>query len=153
MHCELSVEIPAPVEKVWAVAQNPELRPKWDTRIARYEPDGPLGPGARIKITFRMGLVRPVAEVNMLRFAPPRQSAVQVKSSSSPLVAHGAGSWTFTALDGSSTRFTTRFTLQEDGLPWWMPKRSYMKLVEWDTRRALANLRKLVMQIEGRLSG
>jgi len=145
LHCEVSVAIPAPVETVWKVAQNPTLRPAWDMRVAKYEVMGPQDRGTEVRITFRMGLMRPTANGRFLRWAPPHQSALQVEQGSSRLTAAGAGSWTFKERNGE-TVLTSRFTLQDQGLPWWMPRRFYLKVVEWDTIRSFRRLRRLVLE-------
>lgn len=89
MHVELSIVIPAPVEKVWAVAQDPARRPLWDQRVAAYNWLGPnpktpgdehatecqggssgeqVGAGSEIAMVVRMGLLRPEARGKMLRW-------------------------------------------------------------------------------------
>jgi uncharacterized protein YndB with AHSA1/START domain len=145
MHVELSIVIPAPVEKVWAVAQDPARRPLWDQRVAAYEWLGTVGAGSEIRMVVRMGLLRPEARGKMLRWNPPRQSAVQIFEASSPLVPVGAGSWTFDALPDGSTRWTTRFTLQVERLPWWVSRWAFRQAVYWDTWRSLRRLRRMVM--------
>ncbi len=145
MHCEVTVSIPAPIELTWQIAQNPALRPKWDVRIARYEVRGEPGPGTEVRITFRAGLLRPTARAKFIRWAPPHQSGLQIERGTSSLVAAGAGSWTFKEQDGA-TVLTSRFTLQEQGLPWWMPKGLYRKTVELDTKRSFAKLRQLAIE-------
>lgn len=145
MHCEVTVAIPAPAVTVWKVAQDPALRPKWDMRVAKYEVLGPQGRGTEVRITFRMGLLRPTATGRFMRWAPPHQSALQVEQGTSRLTAAGAGSWTFKEQNGE-TILTSRFTLQEKSLPWWISRWLYLKVVEWDTSRSFRRLRRLVLQ-------
>lgn len=146
MHIELSIEIPAPVEKVWATAQDASRRPQWDQRMADYQWQGPVGAGSEIAMVIRMGLLRPSARARMLRWNPPRQSAVQVYEASSPLVPLGAGSWTFDSLENGGTRWTTRFTLQEQALPWWVSRWFFRQAVYWDTWFSLRRLRAMLLR-------
>lgn len=145
MHCEVSVAIPAAIEISWEIAQNPILRPTWDVRIFKYEVMGPQAPGTEVRITFRAGLLRPVAQARFIRWAPPHQSGLQVEQGTSRLVAAGAGSWTFKE-QGGQTVLTSRFTLKEKGLPWWMPVGLYQKTVERDTKLSFRRLRNLVIK-------
>lgn len=145
MHVELSIDLPASPERVWRVAQNPELRPRWDQRVARYDVQGPPKPGTPVVMTLRMGFLRPRAMGTFMRWEPPRQSVLKVDSES-PLVASGAGSWTFTPIPGG-TRYTTRFTLDESQLHPLVWRWLYRKAVEWDTRRSLKRLRRLIQEL------
>lgn len=144
IHCEVSVVLPALPEFVWEVAQDPALRPNWDLRIARYEVLGPQAAGTQVRITFRVGFMRPVAMARFLRWSPPSQSALQVQQGTSRLVAAGAGSWTFRRGNNNDTILTSRFTHSEEGLPWWMPTSLYRTMVEWDTKRSFRRLIGLV---------
>lgn len=151
MHVELSIRIPAPVERVWAIAQDPSRRVAWDQRMAVYEWQGPVGAGSGIRMVLRMGLIKPEARGKMMRWNPPRQSAVQISEASSPLVPLGAGSWTFTATPDGGTEFTTRFTLKVESLPWWASRWLFREAVRWDTWRSLRRLRAMVMKEEALL--
>ncbi len=146
MQAAVSIDIPAPVEMVWAIAQNPELRPLWDVRVARYEVHGEPGPGMEITITLRVGLLRPKVKGRLLRWAPPRQSVVQVVAEEqSPFVVSGAGSWTLEPIAGG-TRYTSRFRLDLRQLHPLMPRWLYRWAVLWDTRRSFRRLRALVLR-------
>lgn len=145
MHVTASVDIPAPPERVWQIAQDPRRRTAWDHRVARYEVHGPPGVGTAVSISFRMGLLRPRAQGTLLRWVPPCQSILQSDPVNTRLIPAGAGSWTFEAIDGG-TRFTTRFSYDEMKLHPLLPKRLYHRIVEWDTRRSLQRLRTVVLR-------
>lgn len=140
---EIAAFIAAPPERVWAVAQDPSRRVEWDQRVAVYEWLGPVGAGSEIRLVLRMGLIRPEARGVMRRFVPPRQSAVQILEASHLLVPVGAGSWTFEPVDGG-TRFTTRFTLKTEALPWWVWRGGFRLAVWWDTWRSVRRLKRMV---------
>lgn len=146
MHVEASVDIPAPPERVWNIAQDPRLRTRWDHRIARYEVHGPPQAGTTVSVAFRMGPLRPRSSGTLLRWAPPFQSVLQAHAVNTRLIPSGAGSWTFEPIDGG-TRFTTRFTYDETKLHPLLPKRLYHRIVAWDTRRSLRRLRSLVLRL------
>lgn len=146
MHCEVTVLIPAPADVVWQAAQAPNLRHKWDVRVARYEVLGAQAPGGEIRLTLRLGWLRPVVRGRFLRWAPPQQSVVQIDQGRSSLTPAGAGSWTFKAVGEGQTELTSRFTLRTETLPWWMPAWLYAKAVEWDTRRSFRRLRQLIIR-------
>lgn len=145
MHLELSIEIPAPVERVWEIAQDPTCRIHWDQRMAEYRWLGPVQAGSEIELRLRMGFMRPKAQGRMMIWNPPRQSSVHIYEAASRLVPLGAGSWTFIATPGG-TRFTTRFTLQEQKLPWYVSRWFLRQAVWWDTWRSLRRLRAMVIR-------
>lgn len=145
LHCQVSVTVPAPPEVVWRLAQDPDLRPRWDGRIARYQIHGAAEAGVAVTITAKVGPLRPQAFGRLLRFEPPDQSVLRVESVSSPLLAPGAGSWTFTpTADGRSTVWTSRFTLDGARLAWFVWPPLFLWVVRWDTRRAMAQFCRFV---------
>lgn len=144
MQTAVSVDIEAPVELVWAMAQDAELRPLWDYRIARYVLRGPLGQGTEIDITFRAGLLRPTSHAVLLVCQPPHKTVLRTLTTSTSWMPVDAGSWTFTPT-GSGTNFTSRFNLETEKLPPYVWKWLMLKLVEWDTRRSFRRLRRLVL--------
>src|SRR5262245_14763489 len=105
MRFEYTIDIPAPREVVWRVAQDSARRPSWDVRVARYEIDGDPASGAALRITLRMWGTRPVVEGRFLRFDPPLQSAIRLDRSTSAWVMTGGGTWRFDEIPGG-TRFT-----------------------------------------------
>jgi uncharacterized protein YndB with AHSA1/START domain len=146
MHVEESVLIPLPPEAAWDLAQDATRRPLWDLRIATYTPDAPVGTGVRVRMTVRMGLLRPQVGGVLRRWNPPTQSVMQVVESSSCLVPLGAGSWTL-APEAGGTRLTTRFTLDEKAVPRWIPRWFYRYMVQLDTRRSLRRLAHLARKM------
>jgi uncharacterized protein YndB with AHSA1/START domain len=146
MKFEFSIDIPAPREVVWKIAQDPDLRPTWDVRIAKYtihsEPDA----GTNITIVFRALFLRPVAQAKFLRFDPPRQSMVKIGAAVPDMVPSGGGTWLFEEMD-TGTRMTTRFNLNTESTkaPDWLLR----AVVSSDTKRSLQRLKKLVMSTIG----
>jgi hypothetical protein len=141
MKFEFSIDIPAPRELVWSVAQDSAHRHIWDPRVARYTVHGVPGPGVQATILVRAFIFRPRVEVTLTHFDPPRQSILRIDKSTSRLLPGGGGTWVFEET-AEGTRFTTRFNLKYEGrLP--APEALIRWGVSWDTRRSLRNLRTL----------
>jgi uncharacterized protein YndB with AHSA1/START domain len=145
MKIEISVDIRAPRTLVWRLAQDPELRPTWDVRVSRYTVHGEPGEGVPVTIVFRSRLYRGAeARGTLVRFDPPRQSALRLDASQLPAVARAGGTWVFEET-AEGTRMTTRFNLKPDdatAIPRWLLR----LLVHVDTVRSLRNLRRLVLR-------
>lgn len=142
MKFEFVVEIPAPREVVWEVAQNTQIRPAWDVRVRMYTVHGVAGVGVPLSIVFRVPFVRPVGHGEFVRFDPPFQSAIRIDAVTHGIVPPGGGTWIFEEILGG-TRFTTRFSLKDD-VPGTAPAWLLRIMARLDTIRSLRKLRRLV---------
>jgi len=138
MKFEFSIDIPAPRELVWKIALDPNLRPEWDVRIAKFHVRREPGAGAPITIVFRSFIFRPRAEAVFLRFDPPNQSIIRIGPATPNIVPSGGGTWIFEETE-TVIRMTTRFNLNTAGVkaPAWLIR----ALV-----RSLRRLKRLVLQ-------
>lgn len=143
IHFQYSIEVCATPETVWDVAEGPEWRPRWDTRVAKYIVDsGVPTVGAAVEIRFRAPLA-PVARGHLVRFDPPHQSALRIDQMTPAFLPTGGGTWIFTPLAGGRTRMTTRFALYPPagtGFLGWL----CCQLFCLDTVRAMRRLRRLL---------
>lgn len=144
MKFEFSVDIPTPIELVWKIAQNPELRPSWDVRIANYQVHGPQENGTEVTIKFRVFFFRPVGKAKFILFNPPKQSILRIEQVKPAIIPTGGGTWMFQEIE-NGTRMVSRFNLDTkkskfsaDWLTWFF--------VWFDTTRSLKKLRKLVLK-------
>ncbi|RDU37317.1 hypothetical protein DRW41_05550 [Neobacillus piezotolerans] len=145
MKFEFSIDIPAPRDFVWMVAQDPLVRHKWDVRISKYIVHGAQEIGAEVTIYFKVLFLRPRGKAKFLKFQPPTQSILKIESVSPPLVPTGGGTWIMEDIPGG-TRMFTRFLLdshQSKYSPDWLIK----FVVKRDTTRSLKNLKKLVLEL------
>lgn len=141
--CE--VEIQAPVERVWALMQDPTKRGDWDFRITggRFTKDGVPTKGATFTVSGRMVLPFHF-DMEYLMVNPGRQTVVKlVEAYGVPIVA-GTGSWTYIRdirENGEWTivRSAFRFELEK---PWdvlvdrWLVS-PMMYLITWRSLRRL----------------
>lgn len=146
MKFDFSIDIPAPREFVWKVAQDPLLRPAWDVRISKYIVHGMQQEGTDLTIVFKLFFLKPVGKAKFIKFDPPSQSMLKIASVSPSLVPTGGGTWILEDIPGG-TRMTTRFNLdtqQMKNSPDWLTR----LLVTRDTTRSLKNLKNLVLKLE-----
>lgn len=117
----VEIDIHVPVERVWALTQDPNLHGRWDLRFSSIEPTDLDESGAvRFVYTRRMPF-HTVAGVGISlgeRSRPDgnRTSALRFWTADplSPIRA-GRGYWRYTPVDASTTRFTTGY----DYTPGW----------------------------------
>lgn len=142
--CE--VEIDAPVERVWAVMQDPTRRGEWDFRVTggRFTKDGVPMKGATFTVAGRM-LLPYRFDMEYLTVNPYRQTVVRLVQAHGVPVASGSGSWTYVR-DGqertvvrSAFRFELKRPLHVLFDSWLMTPVMYAV-----TRRSLGKLKRLV---------
>jgi hypothetical protein len=76
---EVSAEIDAPPERVWAVASDPRNLPHWDRHIERvWLPSSGLQRGARYSVRMRFVAVRSDVQAEVLEWEPPWRSKVHL---------------------------------------------------------------------------
>ncbi|MHC0036351.1 SRPBCC family protein [Pseudoneobacillus sp. C159] len=144
MKFEFSINIDAPREFVWRIAQDPELRPKWDIRIAKYVVHGEQKEGADVTITFKLGFLKPIGRAKFLKFQTPEQSILKISQVLPQLLPTGGGTWILEETS-TGTKLTTRFLLDTEGIrsPDWLTK----FIVARDTKESFQNLKKLVEEL------
>ncbi len=73
------IEIAAPRDVVWEMAQDPNRRDLWDKRLVGYRrlTPGPLGTGTLIDLTARLFGRRFTTRVQYLAWTPPFRSGVR----------------------------------------------------------------------------
>ena len=77
---EVSVEIEAPPERVWAVASNPKNLAQWDRHVIRIRlPQKEFAPGLRYEVTMGFMGVRTVVKAEVLEWEPPSRSRIRLE--------------------------------------------------------------------------
>ena len=72
---EVSVEVDAPPERVWAVTSDPKNLAQWDRHVMDVRlPQGQVGPGTRYQVTMGFMRVRTHVTVTVLEWEPPWRS-------------------------------------------------------------------------------
>jgi uncharacterized protein YndB with AHSA1/START domain len=140
----VEARVAAPVERVWALTQDPDEHVRWDVRFTRIVPTTPTGTGAtRFTYTRRVPL-RTVAGdgVSIGESTRPdgtRTSALRFATTDrlSP-IRSGRGYWRYVP-DGGGTRFVTGY----DYVPGWGPvlDRVARPLLGWATAWSFDRLR------------
>jgi uncharacterized protein YndB with AHSA1/START domain len=69
-----SVTIPRPPEDVFPWLLEADRVPQWTSNLERYEPEGWVGPGARIFQTLDVGGHRFDVTMEVVRYEPPREA-------------------------------------------------------------------------------
>lgn len=145
MKFEFSCDISAPIEKVWEITQNPDLRPKWDARVKQYTLHGKLEAGTAVTMILNFPFLKVKVKGCLTHVKPPYQSVLRIDSISSPFFPKGGGTWIL-AETKNGTKFTSRFVLQP----------GFAEILYWpsfvwvwlDSRRSLRNLKKLVLEMQ-----
>ena len=76
----VSVEVDAPVERVWEVVSNPANLTHWDRHIERVSgvPAEGLSTGVRYTAEMRLLAVRGRVEAEVLEWEPPRRAVIRL---------------------------------------------------------------------------
>jgi carbon monoxide dehydrogenase subunit G len=82
MRFESSIEINAPVRKVWALIDKLEEWPHWMPSIKKIQrvSNGPLGVGAQLSVTARVSRLRVKLLMTITKFVPERNVVMQGKA-------------------------------------------------------------------------
>jgi carbon monoxide dehydrogenase subunit G len=82
MKFESSVEINAPVEKVWTLADNLEEWPQWMPSIKKIErvSQGPLAVGSQLSVTARVSRLTVKLLMTITKFVPERAVVMEGKA-------------------------------------------------------------------------
>ena len=143
MSIRVSVEIAAPVQKVWDVVEPVERHIDWmaDAVAIRFQTEQTRGTGTTFFCDTKVGPIKLVDVMTITAWEPGKVMGVKHTG-----VVTGTGEFTLDAIDASHTRFTWTESLT---FPWWLggPIGAYvggqivMKAI-W--RRNLRELKKLV---------
>jgi hypothetical protein len=144
----VSVEIPAPIERVWAITQDPELHPRWDRRFDRIEIlGGAIATGTEM-LYEKTILGVTILGVGRYQLHRPPSSGARAQSTFAfgsddrrSLIAHGVGLWRYRAR-GGRTVFSTSYTY---AVRWGIFGRIFDRLVfrplfKWETERSFRRL-------------
>jgi carbon monoxide dehydrogenase subunit G len=82
MRFESSIEINAPVKKVWALIDKLEEWPQWMPSIKKIQrvSNGPLGVGSQLSVTARVSRVTVKLLMTITKFVPERNVVMQGKT-------------------------------------------------------------------------
>jgi uncharacterized protein YndB with AHSA1/START domain len=144
----VEIEIDAPVERVWALTQDPALHGRWDLRFSSIEPErsGADDDGGPTRFTYTRAVpFHTVAGIGISlgdRSRPDgtRTSALRFSTPDrlSP-IRSGRGYWRYAPVGSAGTRFTTGY----DYSPGWGPvlDRVARPLLGWATAWSFDRLR------------
>jgi uncharacterized protein YndB with AHSA1/START domain len=111
----VSVEIDAPVDRVWQVVESVERHVDWmhDAVAIRFQTEQTRGVGTRFLCDTKVGPVRLVDQMEITEWQPGRAMGVRHTG-----LITGTGHFTLTPIDlDRRTRFTWAETLV---FPWWL---------------------------------
>jgi carbon monoxide dehydrogenase subunit G len=82
MRFESSIEINAPVKKVWALIDKLEEWPQWMPSIKKIQrvSNGPLGVGSQLSVTARVSRLTVKLLMTITKFVPERNVVMQGKT-------------------------------------------------------------------------
>ncbi len=82
MRFSSSVEINAPLEKVWTLVDNLEEWSEWIPSIKKIErvPEGPLTVGSQLSVTLKVSRIRVKLVMTITEFVPQRAVVMQGKA-------------------------------------------------------------------------
>jgi len=82
MRFSSSIEVDAPVNKVWALIDELEKWPQWMLSIRRIErvSEGPLAVGSQISVTAKVGSLSVTLLMTIIEFLPERSVVMQGKA-------------------------------------------------------------------------
>jgi carbon monoxide dehydrogenase subunit G len=82
MRFESSIEINAPVKKVWALIDKLEEWPQWMPSIKKIQrvSNGPLGAGSQLSVTARVSRLTVKLLMTITKFVPERNVVMQGKT-------------------------------------------------------------------------
>jgi hypothetical protein len=108
---ERSVRIEAPVEDVYRISQDYDVRYEWDPFPEKISvvagSAGGLSVGTQVLVRSKLGMEM---LVEFVQVALPRRAAIMMLSGP-PLLEKFAGSWIFEPLDGDATLARFRYTI------------------------------------------
>jgi uncharacterized protein YndB with AHSA1/START domain len=96
-----AVSIPRPPAEVFPWLLEADRVPQWTSNLERYEPEGAVGPGSRIRQTLEVSGQRFDVEMEVVRYDPPSEAETTFSTNGVDVVAVYA-----LAPEGTGTRLT-----------------------------------------------
>lgn len=143
MRVSASVEIAAPIDKVWGVVSDPRRALSLMSGVTRWEPEGEpaQGLGARYRVLFRIGAAEMGGLIEMVEWEEPREI-----SWTSVLGVDQRGRWRLRELPRGRTRVELRmaYGVAGSGLFGWLAERVSAPTLAGHLRRTLQSLKRVV---------
>ncbi len=138
-----SVQVSAPIDRVWAVICDPERVLSFMSGVTRWEVEGdmPTGLGARYRVLFRVGAAEIGGLIEVVEWDEPQELAW-----TSVLGVDQRGRWRLRRLDDSRTRVELRmaYGVAGAGLSGWLAERFAAPTLSRHLDRTLRTLKRLV---------
>jgi uncharacterized protein YndB with AHSA1/START domain len=112
-----SVTIPRPPEEVFPWLLEADRVPQWTSNLARYEPEGAVGPGSRIRQVLEVSGQEFDVQMEIVRYAPPSEAETKFSTNGIDVLAtyalapDGAGTRLTQSLDAKARSLTARLVL------------------------------------------
>jgi uncharacterized membrane protein len=138
-----SVQIAAPIERVWDIMSDPERALTFMSGVTRWEIEGEpaSGLGARYRVLFRVGAAEIGGLIELVEWDPPCELAW-----TSLLGVDQRGRWRLRATGRGRTRVEMRlaYGVAGAGLSGWLSERLAAPILRGHLRRSLQQLKRLV---------
>jgi uncharacterized membrane protein len=145
MRVSASVQIAAPVERVWSAVSDPERMLSFMSGITRWEIAGehPTGLGARYRMLMRVGSAEIGGLIEVVEWEPPSELAW-----TSVTGIDQRGRWRVRPTGGDRTRVELRlaYGVAGSGPAGWIADRLAAPAVTAHLRRSLGQLKRIVEQ-------
>lgn len=142
MRVGASVQVAAPIEKVWSIVSDPERVLSYMSGVTRWEVDGDrrTGLGARYRVLLRIGAADVGGLIEVVEWEPPRELAW-----TSVMGVDQRGRWRLRETKDGCTRVELRlaYGVAGSGLPGWLAERVAAPTVSAHLRRSVQQLRRL----------
>ena len=143
MRVATSVQIAAPIDRVWEIMADPERALTFMSGVTRWETQGEptTGLGARYRVLFRVGAAEIGGLIELVEWDPPRELAW-----TSVLGVDQRGRWRLRAAPNGRTRVELRmaYGVAGAGISGWVAERLAAPTLSGHLRRTLRALKRLV---------
>jgi uncharacterized membrane protein len=143
MRVGASIQVAAPIDRVWEIMSDPERALSFMSGVTRWEVEGetPTGLGARYRVLFRVGAAEIGGLIEIVEWDPPGELAW-----TSVLGIDQRGRWRLRELPHGRTRVEMRiaYGVAGAGLSGWVAERLAAPILRGHLRRSLQQLRRLV---------
>ncbi len=143
MRVAASVEVVAPIDRVWAIVTDPERVLSFMSGVTRWEVDGGAagGIGAHYRMLLRVGAAEVGGLIEVVEWAPPREFAW-----TSVTGVDQRGRWRMREVTNGHTRVELRlaYGVAGAGVTGWLAERVAAPTVSGHVRRSLRQLKRMV---------